>query len=133
MSKLRRFTSLGALGLLLVFLFSLPADGQGRLSPQGGTIVGATTGGGLVTTNSKLGLLTSCSSNQVLQWNGSSWVCAAVISSASGTTNTVAKFTGASSLGNSGITDDGSIITIPTTLLLAGTNGYVRINDFDTG
>lgn len=67
--------TVGALGLLLSLFFQSPADSQ-RLSPQGGTIVGATTGGGLVTTNSKLGLLTSCGASEILKWNGAAWACA---------------------------------------------------------
>jgi hypothetical protein len=43
-----------------------------------GTITGATTNGGLVVTGSTLGLLTSCSNNQVLQWNSTAWICASV-------------------------------------------------------
>lgn len=41
----------------------------------GGAVTGPTSGGGL-TGSTTLGLLTSCSSTQVLEWNGSSWVCA---------------------------------------------------------
>jgi hypothetical protein len=40
-----------------------------------GTVTGATSGGGLTGT-ATLGLVTTCSSTQVLEWNGSSWVCA---------------------------------------------------------
>lgn len=46
--------------------------------------------------------------------NGSAWVNYAVGSSISGTANTVAKFTGASSIGNSTITDDGTVVTVNT-------------------
>jgi len=38
----------------------------------------------------------------------------------SGTTNTISKFTGASALGNSQITDTGSLITIPGAVTLSG-------------
>jgi hypothetical protein len=63
------------------------AYGQGILVPDiepimfpgtggGGSITGATINGGLVETGSTLGLLTSCSSTQVLKWSGSAWACA---------------------------------------------------------
>jgi hypothetical protein len=41
-----------------------------------GGITGATLNGGLVQTSMTLGLLLTCSINQVLQWTGSAWVCA---------------------------------------------------------
>jgi hypothetical protein len=50
----------------------------------GGTITGVTTASGSGLTGGgtsgtlNLGLTKSCAANQVLQWNGSSWVCAAV-------------------------------------------------------
>lgn len=44
---------------------------------QGG-ITGATPNGGTVVTGTTLGLLTTCSNNQVLQWNGTAWVCATI-------------------------------------------------------
>src|SRR5580765_486368 len=40
-----------------------------------GSITGATTGGGLVVTSNKLGLLKTCTIGQILSWNGSAWVC----------------------------------------------------------
>lgn len=63
-----------ALAVLFVIVFARDAATQ-PLSPQGGTIVGATTGGGLQVTSSKLGLKTTCSSTQVLAWDGDSWEC----------------------------------------------------------
>jgi hypothetical protein len=50
----------------------------------GGTITGVTTGNGSGLTGGgasgtlNLGLLNTCSANQVLEWNGSAWVCASV-------------------------------------------------------
>jgi hypothetical protein len=41
-----------------------------------GCLTGATANGGLLQTSTTLGLLTSCSTNQVLEWNGSAWACA---------------------------------------------------------
>jgi hypothetical protein len=40
-----------------------------------GCLTGATANGGLLQTSTTLGLLTSCSTNQVLEWNGSAWAC----------------------------------------------------------
>jgi hypothetical protein len=49
------------------------------------------------------------STNQVLQWNGTTWGPASVGGiGGSGTTNFVTKFTGPNSIGNSTITDDGT-------------------------
>ena len=42
------------------------------------TTISLTAGGGLVLSGSSLGLLTSCTNGQVLQWNGSAWLCATV-------------------------------------------------------
>lgn len=55
----------------------------------------------------------NCATNDVLKWNGTTWTCsggAAV--TGSGTTNLVAKWTSATGLGNSSITDDGTNITL---------------------
>jgi hypothetical protein len=68
-------TSTAALAVLFLFISSPATTAQG-LSPQGGTIVGATTGGGLEKNASKLGLKTTCSPTQVLAWDGSAWNCA---------------------------------------------------------
>jgi hypothetical protein len=89
------------------------ALGQGQFAGGGsgnGTITGATSGGGLVVTGGTLGLLTSCSVNQILQWNGTSWVCAnagsgssAFSALTSGTNTTGAFLIGSgSSLGTTG-------------------------------
>jgi len=44
---------------------------------------GATANGGLVQTGATLGLLTSCTSGQVLSWNGSAWICSSVTTAVS--------------------------------------------------
>jgi len=51
----------------------------GQAFPGTGTITGVTAGSGLTgggnNGNVTLGLLTSCANGQILQWNGSKWVC----------------------------------------------------------
>ena len=82
----------------------------GQTFPGTGTISGVTASSGLTgggtSGNVTLGLLTSCAANQVLQWNGSTWVCASV-----GT-------------GNGTITG----VTAGTDLTGGGTNGTVTLN-----
>ncbi len=57
---------------------------SGQTFPGAGTITGITTAtgsglsGGGTSGTLNLGLLHTCATSQVLQWNGSSWVCAAV-------------------------------------------------------
>ena len=69
--------------------FRIANNGQitfanGQTFPGTGTITGITTAtgsgltGGGTSGTLNLGLLNSCATNQVLQWNGSSWACAAV-------------------------------------------------------
>jgi len=92
----------GAIWLLFATLFTAPAHAQ-RLSPQGGTIVGATTGGGLAVSGSKLGLLTSCATNEVLKWNGSAWACGTGGGgggTVSGTTGNLSVFTSSTAVGD---------------------------------
>lgn len=79
-----------------------------------GTITGVTTAsgsgltGGGTTGNLNLGLTTSCAANQVLQWNGSAWACAAV---GSGTVTSVGLTAPASDFTISGspVTSNGTL------------------------
>jgi hypothetical protein len=72
----------------------------------GGTLTGVTTAGGSGLTGGgtsgtlNLGLTTSCAANQILQWNGSSWACAAV---GTGTITGVTAGTGLLGGGTSGL------------------------------
>lgn len=90
----------------------------GSLSPQGGTItsVQPSSGGGLAGGGTggsvTLGLLTSCSSTQVLVWNGTAWVCGASAPSntitGTVTSGDITVATGAHTIGNYGGSDAGS-------------------------
>jgi hypothetical protein len=63
------------------------------------------------------------STGQVLVWSGSAWVPNNLTSGSgtfSGTTNTLSKFTGSSSLGNSQVEDDGTSVGIGVTTLNSG-------------
>ncbi len=118
--------------VLTVLLFSC---GDGRLSPQGGTItsvnagsgatgggssgavtlnVVATTGGGLTVTANDIGM-TLCAAGEVPVMNGggTAWSCGSAGGSGiSGlTTNTIPKATSATTIGNSLLTEDGSTLT----------------------
>ena len=73
----------------------------GPPGPISGVTAGAGLAGGGTKGNVTLSLLTSCSSGQVLQWNGSTWVCATT--SGSGTITAVtagADLTGGGTSGN---------------------------------
>lgn len=81
----------------LSYPLSCPGGGGGG---GGGSITGATPGGGLVVSSTTLGLLTSCSSNQVLQWNGSAWVCSTISGAGTGILNSVAFWQTTTGLGS---------------------------------
>lgn len=66
-------------------------------------------------------------------YSGSTWVSFGISSSGSGTTNVVPKFTGGSVLGNSQITDDGTIVNIAGTAVVTASNfGISQINPSGT-
>lgn len=87
----------------------------GQTFPGAGTITGVTTAsgsgltGGGTTGTLSIGLLKTCSTNQTLQWNGSSWVCATA--SGSGTVTSVGL-----SAPSSDFTVSGSPVTTSGTL-----------------
>ena len=89
-------------------------DATGRLTSASNGLGGITTasGTGLIgggsTGTLALGLLTTCSSTQVLAWNGSAWACASV------GTGTI---TGVTTGVNSGLTGGGGSGTLNVTLL----------------
>jgi hypothetical protein len=87
-------TASGSLNLLFGQGTSVPAEtglnisnkgiftfASGQMFPGTGTITGVTTGngsgltGGGASGNLKLSLTSTCSNGQVLQWNGTAWVC----------------------------------------------------------
>lgn len=96
-------------------------------------LTGAVAGGGLTISGTNIGLITTCSSNQVLQWNGSAWACATISGSVggSGTVGTIPLWvTNTTTLGNSEIADNGTgTITIGS----AAINGILITNIPDAG
>ncbi len=102
----------------------------GQTFPGVGTLTGITTatgsgltGGGTSGTLS-LGLLKTCTTNQVLEWNGTKWACATVSGSGSGTVTSVA--TGLGLLGGP-ITTSGTL-SINTAVVpqLAAANSFTN-------
>jgi hypothetical protein len=98
---------------------NIASDGEinfaaGQTFPGTGTLTGITTaaGSGLIGGGTSgtltMGLLTSCSSGQVLLWNGTAWVCA---TAGTGTVSTVASGTG---LLGGPITSSGTLAIDPT-------------------
>jgi hypothetical protein len=92
-------------------------------TPAGGGLTG-----GVLSGDANLSLLTTCSSGQLLKWNGISWGCAADDIggggggiSGSGTLNFVPKFTpDGATVGDSQISDDGTLVTIDNNLRVSG-------------
>jgi hypothetical protein len=88
-----------------------------------GGITGATANGGLLQTGSTLGLIT-CSTSQTIAFNGTAWACSSAGTgtvTGTGTNNTISKWTGPGSLGNSGITDNGGTIATTENVIMTGT------------
>jgi hypothetical protein len=55
---------------------------------------------------------TNCSTNDLLKWNGTAWICSGGPAvTGSGSTNTIAIWASPSSIGNSGITDNGTSVS----------------------
>lgn len=93
--------------------------GDGMTSSTNTVNVVAAAGGGL-TANANDLQMTFCAANQVPTMNGAgtAWGCATPTTgtiTGTGTANTMAKFTGASAIGNSTITDDGTTVAVDTT------------------
>jgi YVTN family beta-propeller protein len=92
--------------------------GAGQTFPGTGTITGVTAGAGLTgggtTGTVSLGLTSACASGQVLQWNGSAWVCS---TPSGGTITGVTAGVGLSGGGTSGS------VTLANTGVLAVTAG----------
>lgn len=123
-----------------IFAFILTACGQGRLSPQGGTvtsvqggngltgggtggaitlnIVGAA-GGGLSVLADSVGLSTACGNGEVLQWDGDSWECGVGGITNSAGVNVLMKSDGTNAVASSW-TDDGTTSTTTGAVTVTG-------------
>ncbi len=87
----------------------------------------SSTGSGLTSSTSTVKMRTDCTGTYVLAWNsgGSTWDCTnptslsgvASASSISGTTNTIAKFSSSTAVGNSAVTDDGTTFSVGSSKL----------------
>jgi hypothetical protein len=116
------FLCVGA-ALVALLLTSQPAVSQGTLGPYGDvTSVGATAGGGLTGGCTRgpclLGLITTCSTNEILKWGGSSWACAVDggggISNSAGS-NVIMKSDGTNAVASS-LADTGTLISAASTV-----------------
>jgi len=94
-----------------------------------GTLTGATSGGGLNVTGSTLGLITSCSSGQLLKWSGSAWVCSADNNSG-GTVTGVATGLG---LTGGPITTSGTLAIDTTVVPQLGVSNNFTVPQFISG
>lgn len=75
---------------------TFPGSGISSVTPvAGGGLTGSTTNG-----NVSLGLIKSCGTGQILQWNGTAWVCAVLVGG--GTITSVIPGAGLTGGGNSG-------------------------------
>jgi len=94
-----------------------------------GTITGVTAGAGMVgggtSGNVTLSMIKTCASGQVLEWNGTTWVCANAgagtvtnVSSGAGLTGGPITSTGSLSLANAGVTN--AMLQNPSLTLTAG-------------
>jgi hypothetical protein len=109
---------------LIIFCLILAACGEGRLSPQGGTITGATPNGGLVVTSGKLGLLT-CDDGEVPIRISGVWDCGTGTAitgtiTGTGTPGQSVRWTGVSTQGDGAFTDDGTNASLPGILTTLG-------------
>jgi hypothetical protein len=77
--------------------------------------------------------LTSPANGQVLKYNGTSWINDSDAGvTGSGTTNTLPKFTGASTIGNSNISDSGSLITLGSNTTISSGGLQIGPNTLST-
>src|SRR6202167_1072560 len=103
----------------------------------GGTLTGITTASGSGLTGGgtsgtlKLGLLTTCASGQVLEWNGSGWACATAVGS-----GTVTKVASGAGLTGGPITGSGTLSIAPggvTNAMLATSYAQLGVANTFTG
>ncbi len=85
----------------------------GQTFPSTGSITQITAGSGLAgggnSGNVTVGLMNTCAVGQTLQWNGTAWVCGS-FSSAAGTQNGIAYFSGPASLTSSAAPENGQVL-----------------------
>ncbi len=108
--------------------------GAGLLASGSTWNVVATTGGGLTVAADSLGLLTSCSSGEVLKWSGSAWACATDDTlgggavTGTGTSGTMTKWTGTSTVGDSLLTDNATTLSYASgKLTVAAASGNTTV------
>ena len=92
------------------------------------------TGGGLSFVSGQIGLLDSCTVNQVLKFDGGSWVCAddvdtdtntgVVVAAGSGTNGRVAKFNASGELADSGLSESGTTGSYTGNFIINGQTGF---------
>ena len=86
---------------------------SGQTFPGGGitqiTAGPGLTGGG-TSGNVTLSLIETCSTGQILSWNGTTWVCSSTSSTFSGTTNGIAYFSSSSSIASTAAPVNGQIL-----------------------
>lgn len=85
------------------------------------------TNGGLAFSSGQLGLV-SCTTDQVLKYNGTAWVCAAdagaAVAAGAGTNGTMAKFNASGQLANSGLTESGTTLSYSGAVVTNTASGF---------
>lgn len=110
----------------------------GSGTSSGGTVTSVACASGITCTPSSpitgsgtVELLQSCAPNQVLAWTGATWACSTPTTgtvTGTGVANTVTKWAGPSSIENSGITDDGTIVTTTENASIGNVNAQILVN-----
>lgn len=119
---------------VIVFVFALAAGAFAQPINPGGLakVVHSTAFTGDGNRSSSLDLTHACSTNQVLQWNGTAWACAANGGGLSGlTTNQIVKATSATTIGNAWPADDATTWGVASKFTITESSGNFR--SFGTG